>query len=411
MPKNSQPDRRASALEENLRLLEGQLRQAQKMETLGQLAGGIAHYFNNLLTVITGCAQVLLDELPADSPLRIESDEILGASQRAAALTAQLLRFSRKQPAKPAVFEVDALVGNLEGLLRRVLGEQIQLVLSQDASGARIEADAGRIEQAVINLAVNARDAMPDGGILRIETTCTVRDETSGSPTRFVMVSVSDTGCGMSEDVRARLFEPFFTTKDAGHGTGLGLWTVYNIVQEYGGDIWVSSELGIGTTFRIYLPETLRKPSSRTAAARPQALAGNAETVLLVEDEDRVRKLVSAMLGRLGYRVITASGGREAIQMVREGDGHIQMLLTDVVMPEMSGHELARRLTAMVAGLRVVYMSGYVQDSMVHRDVVSSGAPFLQKPFTQDALARLVRTVLDQQAARAAGAGGNGAQG
>jgi CheY-like chemotaxis protein len=404
MPANAQPDPRASALEESLRLLEGQLRQAQKMETLGQLAGGIAHDFNNLLTVITGCAQVLLDDLPFDSPLRLEADEILGASQRAAALTTQLLRFSRKQPATPAVFEVDALVVNLEGMLRRVLGEQIELEAALEAPGACIEADSARIEQALINLAVNARDAMPGGGTLHIETGLAVRDEVSDTPRRFVMIAVGDTGCGMSEEVRARLFEPFFTTKEPGRGTGLGLWTVYNIVQEYGGDIWVSSEAGRGTTFRIYLPESIRKPEAKIPAVPPEALAGRAETILLAEDEDRVRKLVGGMLTRLGYRVIAASGGREAIRLVRERAGEIHLLLTDVVMPGMSGHELAQRLTAMLPGLRVVYMSGYVQDSLVHREVVASGAPFLQKPFTQDALARLVRTVLDRANARARGA-------
>ena len=403
MPTNAQPDPRASALEENLRLLEGQLRQAQKMETLGQLAGGIAHDFNNLLTVITGCAQVLLDDLPSDSLLRIEADEILGASQRAAALTTQLLRFSRKQPATPAVFEVDALVVNLEGMLRRVLGEHIELGASLEAPGASIEADSARIEQVLINLAVNARDAMPGGGTLHIETGVAVRDGDSDTPRRFVMIEVGDTGCGMSEQVRARLFEPFFTTKEPGRGTGLGLWTVYNIVHEYGGDIWVTSEVGRGTTFRIYLPETVRKPEAKIPAARPEALVGRAETILLAEDEDRVRKLVGGMLMRLGYRVIPASGGREAIRLARERAGKIHLLLTDVVMPNMSGHELAQRLTAMLPDMRVVYMSGYVQDSLVHREVVASGAPFLQKPFTQDALARLVRTVLDRVSAHAHG--------
>lgn len=401
MPRNPQPDPRAAALEESLRLLEGQLRQAQKMETLGQLAGGIAHDFNNLLTVITGCAQVLLDELPDGSSLRIEADEILGASQRAAALTNQLLRFSRKQPAKPTVLEVDSLVTNLESMLRRVLGEQIELTIALNAAGAKIEADVARVEQALINLAVNARDAMPEGGTLRLETGLTVRDEDSGSPRRFVMLAVGDNGCGMSEEVRARLFEPFFTTKETGRGTGLGLWTVYNIVQEFGGDIWVSSNLGQGTTFRIYLPETVREPDAKAAPTRPGALTGHAETVLLVEDEDRVRKLVGGMLTRLGYSVISAPGGREAIRLAREREGQIHMLLTDVVMPQMSGHELARRLTSMLPGMSVVYMSGYVQDSLVHRDVVASGAPFLQKPFTQDALARLVRAVLDRGIARA----------
>jgi CheY-like chemotaxis protein len=357
-----------------------------------------------LLTVITGCAQVLLEDLPSDSPLRIEADEILGASQRAAALTMQLLRFSRKQPDTPAVFEVDALVVNLESMLRRVLGAQIELEAALEAPGACIEADSARIEQALINLSVNARDAMPEGGTLHIETGLAVRDENSDTPRRFVMIAVSDTGCGMSEEVRARLFEPFFTTKEAGRGTGLGLWTVYNIVQEYGGDIWVSSDVGCGTTFRIYLPETVGKPEAKIPATRPGAWAGCAETVLLAEDEDRVRKLVGGMLTRLGYRVIPASGGREAIRLARERAGEIHLLLTDVVMPGMSGHELAQRLTTMLPGLRVVYMSGYVQDSLVHRDVVASGAPFLQKPFTQDALARLVRTVLDSVSARARGA-------
>jgi len=404
MPKDSQPDLRAAALEEHLHLLEGQLRQAQKMETMGQLASGIAHDFNNLLTIITGCAQMLLEELPPDSPLRIEADEILGASQRAAALTNQLLRFSRKQPAEPAVFEVDALVANLESMLRRVIGEQIELDIVCDAPGLRIEADVARIEQALMNLAVNARDAMPDGGVLHIETGLAMRDEASGSPRRFVVLTVKDTGCGMSEAVRERLFEPFFTTKESGRGTGLGLWTVYNIVQEYGGDIWVTSETGRGTMFRIYLPETAREPEAGAKTARPAARPGQAEMVLLVEDEDRVRKLVGGMLARLGYRVISASGGREAIRLARESQGQLDLLLTDVVMPQMSGHELAKRLTSMLPGLKVIYMSGYVQDSRIHREVVASGAPFLQKPFTQDVMARLLRTVLDRDAARPHGA-------
>ena len=367
------------------------------METLGQLAGGIAHDFNNLLTVITGCAQVLLEELPSGDPLRQEAEEIFDASQRAAALTQQLLRFSRKQPAEAAVFEADALVSNLEGMLRRVLGEQIQLEVRLNAAGASIQADAARIEQALINLAVNARDAMPDGGTLRIETGLSVRGQPSGAPRRFVMLAVSDTGCGMSDKVRAHLFEPFFTTKEAGRGTGLGLWTVYNIVQEYGGEIQVSSEPGRGSTFHIYLPASDTQAESAPSAPPAGQVAGRAETVLLVEDEDRVRKLVGGMLTRLGYRVMAASCGREAIRIVRESQAPVRILLTDVVMPQMSGHELAKRLTAMLPGLRVIYMSGYVQDSQVHRDVLASGAPFLQKPFTQDALARLLRSAIERR--------------
>ena len=381
--------------------LEGQLRQAQKMEAVGRLAGGVAHDFNNLLTAIFGYVEMVIEELPADSASRADLEEVLKAAGRAATLTRQLLAFSRQQVLQPRVLSINDVVQDVETMLRRLIGENIALrtVLAPDLGNVR--ADASQLEQVLMNLVVNARDAMPMGGKLSIET---ANAELTGEyanqqqpvvPGPYVMLAVTDTGIGMSPEIRARVFEPFFTTKEKGQGTGLGLSTVYGIVKQSGGYVWMYSEPGRGTTFKTYLP-LVDAPVEKTAPATavPQPLRGT-ETILVAEDDDVLRPLVRELLTRLGYTVLAAANADAALAVAREHSGPIRLLLSDVVMPGASGRELARRLAEARPDTRVLYTSGYTDDAIVHHGMLEPGLNYLQKPFTPDALARKVRDVID----------------
>ncbi len=383
------------------RLLEEQFRQAQKMEAVGQLAGGVAHDFNNLLTAILGYADVLASKLPSDSSLQEEIGEIRGAGQRAAALTRQLLAFSRKQVLEPVVLRLNDLVGNLEKMLGRVIGEDVQFVTRLDLSEGNVRADPGQLEQVIVNLIVNARDAMPKGGKLTIETADVELDGAYAErhamvpPGRYMMLAVSDTGVGMDSETQARIFEPFFTTKEKGKGTGLGLSTVYGIVKQSGGYIWVYSEPGKGTTFKVYLPRVEEAVSGVPTRSMVSLPVLGIETILLVEDERAIRALALSVLEKHGYRVLEAGSGKDALERVRGEARPIHLLLTDLGMPEMSGTELASRLRELHPDIRVLFMSGYTDDGVVRNGQLGRGRAFLQKPFTPSALARKVREVLD----------------
>ena len=379
------------------RRLEEQLRQAQKMEAVGQLAGGVAHDFNNLLTAILGYCQLLLQQLPPDAPAREDVFEIRRAGERAASLTQQLLAFSRKQVLQAQVLDVNVVVADMEKMLRRVIGEDIDFVTVLRHGVGRVKADPGQLEQVIINLAVNSRDAMPQGGRLTIETTNAVVDEAGGPgqvPGRYVLISITDTGTGMDAETKSHLFEPFFTTKPVGKGTGLGLATVYGIVKQFGGYIWVDSEPQRGTTFRIYLPE-VQEPAQQPGAVAASVSGNGSETVLLVEDEAMVRTLARKALESHGYRVLEAGAAAAALELSERHVGPNNVLLTDVVMPGMSGRELAHRLLQGRGTLRVLYMSGYTDDAVLRHGVLEEGMAYLQKPFTPDQLARKVREVLD----------------
>jgi two-component system cell cycle sensor histidine kinase/response regulator CckA len=387
--------------EEEKRRLQEQLVQSQKMEAVGQLAGGIAHDFNNLLTAITGYSELLLGELNPEDLRRSHAEEIRKAGERAAALTQQLLAFSRRQVLEPKILDVNTVVSDIERMLRRLIGEHIELKTRKESDLWKVRADPGQIEQAILNLVINARDAMPNGGTLAIETNNTNLDESFASshvPTRpgdYVEVAVTDTGSGITEEVMARLFEPFFTTKEVGKGTGLGLSTTYGIVKQSGGYLWCESEVGLGTTFRVYLPrvdEPVAHPEPRPA---PPPIHPGDETVLLVEDEPEVRSLVQRILKTQGYTVVTAANPDEAIAVAREFKGTIQVMVTDVVMPGMSGLQLAARLMPTRPNMRVLFVSGYTHDAIGHHGGLDPGTAFLQKPFTPNALARKVREVLE----------------
>ena len=382
------------------KLLEAQLRQAQKMEAVGRLAGGIAHDFNNLLTAILGSADLLLDTLSPDAPEREDLDEIRKAANRAADLTRQLLAFSRQQVLAPQVLDMNALVANLEKLLRRLIGEDVELrtVLAPDLGAVR--ADPGQLEQVIVNLAVNSRDAMPQGGQLTIETANVEFDEAYAAehfpaePGSYVLLAVTDTGTGMDAQTKSHIFEPFFTTKEKGKGTGLGLATVYGIVKQSDGYIWVYSEPGHGTSFMIYLPRVPDAPGPVRPAFEPSASARGSETVLAVEDDEMVRALIRRMLETRGYTVLLASHGDEALRLLERHPGCIDLLMTDVVMPGMSGRDLADRVAELRPSIKVLYLSGYTDDAIVRHGVLEPGIAFLQKPFTADRLARRVREVL-----------------
>ncbi|HEY3123262.1 MAG TPA: PAS domain S-box protein [Thermoanaerobaculia bacterium] len=387
--------------EEEKRRLQEQLVQAQKMEAVGQLAGGIAHDFNNLLTAITGYSELLLGELPPEDLRRSHADEIRKAGERAASLTQQLLAFSRRQVLEPKVFDVNIVVSDIERMLRRLIGEHIELKTPKAPDLWKVKADPGQIEQAILNLVLNARDAMPSGGTLAIETSNAQLDESftrnhvPTQPGPYVCVAVSDTGVGISDDVKARLFEPFFTTKERGKGTGLGLSTTYGIVKQSGGYLWCDSEVGRGTTFRVLLPR-VEEPVSQAEERKPlPPIHPGDETLLLVEDEPEVRSLVQRILKTQGYTVVTAANPDEALAVAREFKGPIQLMVTDVVMPGMSGLQLAERLAPTRPDMRVLFMSGYTNDAIGHQGVLDPGTAFLQKPFTPNALARKVREVLD----------------
>jgi len=383
----------------DLKRLEQQLRQAQKMEAVGQLAGGVAHDFNNLLTAIIGFGEMAYNSLAPDDPNRELITEIRRAGQRAANLTRQLLAFSRKQVLRPEVVSLNTLLVDVMKLLQRLIGEDIELSLSPDEALGLAKIDPGQFEQAVINLAVNARDAMPHGGTLTIETSNVELDAAYASlhedlaPGRYVMVAVSDSGVGMDEATRTHIFEPFFTTKPTGEGTGLGLAMVYGFVKQSGGHVEAYSEPGRGTTFKIFLPRVfdavVTAPADDTATM-PQGH----ETVLLVEDEEAVRTLAGRVLQAAGYTVLSARNGPEAIRLADEHPETIQLLATDLVMPRMSGLEVASQLTQTRPGIRILLMSGYPNEAAM-RHGVPPGASLLQKPFNAVALARAVRQVLD----------------
>ena len=390
----------AKEREERTRL-ETQLIQAQKMEAIGQLAGGVAHDFNNLLTAILGFADIALKRVGSKDPLTDDLGQIRNAGQRASELTRQLLAFSRKQIIAPRVVDLNTVVHGMEKLLRRVIGEDIDLITVLNPHLGRVKADVGQLEQVIMNLAVNARDAMPQGGKITIKSADADLDEAYArshvavKPGPYVMLAVSDTGCGMDKATLARLFEPFFTTKDKGKGTGLGLSTVYGIVKQSNGNIWVYSEPGQGSTFKIYLPR-VEEP---LAAPRPgdvrKSAAGGSEVILVVEDDEMVRNLARVVLRQVGYAVLEAGNGDEALRLCEKHPGRIHLLLTDVIMPQMGGRELARRLKQLRPDLRIVFFSGYTSNAIVHHGILESGLAFLQKPFTLDALTQKVRAVLD----------------
>jgi PAS domain S-box-containing protein len=380
--------------------LESQLLQAQKMEAIGRLAGGVAHDFNNLLTIIFGSSDVLLEDLSRDYRHRAEVEEIMRAARRAASLTRQLLAFSRRQLLELQVLDLNGLVANLEGMLRRLIGEDVEFRTVLTPARGTVLADPGQLEQVIMNLAVNARDAMPQGGKLTIETAAADLDESSAQAHipviagSYMMLAVSDTGTGMDAETKARLFEPFFTTKEKGKGTGLGLATVYGIVKQSGGYIWVYSEPRHGTTFKIYLPRIEADPEPLAPKAAPVSLRGS-ETVLVVEDEEAVRSLIRTVLETRGYVVIAAEAGEEALRLANAHDGVIHLLVTDVVMPGMSGRDLAQHLAPVRREMKALYLSGYTDDAIVQHGVLEPGIAFLQKPFMPQELARKVREVLD----------------
>ncbi len=386
--------------EEALRRSEEQLRQAQKMEAVGRLAGGVAHDFNNILSVILSYGEIVFDTMPATDPARADIEEIVKAGRRAADLTRQLLMFSRQEVAEPRVIDVNELLAKMDRMLRRILGEDVDLASSPARSLGRISADPSHIEQVVMNLVVNARDAMPTGGKITIETADVDLDEDYArthlgiAPGRYVMLAVSDTGIGMDRATQVRIFEPFFTTKDKSKGTGLGLSTVFGIVQQCHGSIWVYSEVGVGSTFKVYLPRVDAMLATDIAEHTPAALTGT-ETILLAEDDPQIRTVACLILRQLGYRVIDAANADEAVRASAELTDEIHLLVTDVVMPQMSGPELAKRLLRDRPRMRVLCMSGYTDDALVRHGAVDSGMAYLQKPITPDRLARKVRAVLD----------------
>ncbi len=384
------------------RQMELQLRQAQKMEAVGRLAGGIAHDFNNILTAITGYAGLLLEDLAGDDARRADVDEIRRAAERAAALTRQLLAFSRQQVLAPRVLDLNELVTNLDKMLRRLIGEDMELVTVPAPDLGAIRADPGQLEQVLVNLVVNARDAMPEGGRLTIETANVTLDEeyarlhAPAVPGRYVLLAVSDTGMGMDPETRSHIFEPFYTTKEKGKGTGLGLATVYGIVKQSGGFVWVYSEPGQGATFKIYLPRVDEPAQPLEPLATATTSLRGTETVLLVEDEVTVRAVAREMLERQGYTVLEATGAEAAMALAEAHRGPIHLLLTDVVMPGSSGRALADRLTALRPELRVLFMSGYTDEAVVRHGILERGVAYLQKPFAPEGLARRVREVIDR---------------
>jgi signal transduction histidine kinase len=380
--------------------LEEQLRQAQKMEAVGRLAGGVAHDFNNVLTAIFGYADLLTEEFPAGSPARQDLEEIRKAATRASALTRQLLAFSRQQVLAPVVLSVNDLVEDVDKMLRRLLGEDVDLRVTLARDAGNVRTDPGQLQQVIMNLVVNARDAMPTGGKLLIETADTELTEQYAElhqpviPGRYVMVAVSDTGVGMDAQTKARIFEPFFTTKEKSKGTGLGLSTVYGIVKQSGGYIWVYSEPGHGTTFKVYLPR-VDAPVDPQAPPREVGTITGTETILLAEDDEMLRPLSKGLLEKLGYTVLESENASQALGLADAHVGPIHLLIADVVMPGASGRELARRLADSRPDTKVLYVSGYTDDAIVHHGMLEPGLNFLQKPFTPAALASKVREVLD----------------
>jgi signal transduction histidine kinase/ActR/RegA family two-component response regulator len=378
-----------------------QLRHAQKMEAIGTLAGGVAHDFNNLLTAIMGYAQLMVLRLKPDDPALRDTEEILRSAERAAMLTRQLLAFSRREVLQPKLLDLNAIVGDLGKMLRRLIGETVELLVVPGEELWPVRADAGHLEQVLMNLTVNARDAMPEGGRITVETANIELGEVYAGehvgvkPGQYVLLSVSDTGTGMDETTKARVFEPFFTTKGAGRGTGLGLSTVYGIVQQWGGAIQIYSDLGWGTTFKVYLPRAAG-PAEAVGKASKGEMPRGSETVLFAEDQDAVAAVVRATLQLCGYRVLQASNGSEAVELCRRYDGPIQLLVTDIVMPGMSGPELAAAVRTLRPETKILFISGYSERAFTSHGTLDGDAGFLQKPFMPAALALKVREVLDR---------------
>jgi PAS domain S-box-containing protein len=381
------------------RLLEDQFRQAQKMDAIGQLAGGVAHDFNNLLTAIVGFSDLILERPQSDGAVRADVEEILKAAHSASALTRQLLAFSRRQTLDPQILNLNDIIAGMEAMMRRLIGEHIELVTAFSESGCSVSADKGQIEQVVMNLALNARDAMPAGGTLRIDTSSVDLDSAfavqhpEAAPGRYVRIAVKDTGVGMGARVRAHLFEPFFTTKDPGTGTGLGLATVYGIVKQSHGFLTVESELGAGSTFNVYLPEIWNTAPGAAFRGGPTMMRGT-ETILLVEDQAEVRRITSEALARHGYTVLTANNAAEGLAVLARESGQVDLLLTDVIMPGMDGRELGRRTATFYPQISVLYMSGYAHVIADANGVLEPGLAFLQKPFTISDLLQKVRLTL-----------------
>lgn len=391
--------------QEKLRESEEQLRMSQKLEAVGQLAGGVAHDFNNLLTVIRGYSDLVLNRLDESDDNRAKIEEVKRAAERASTLTHQLLAFSRKQVLQPKLFDLNRLVNDMSKMLRRLIGENIEMttIIGQEAP---INADPGQIEQVLMNLVVNARDAMPQGGRLTVETALIEFDEAyagahfSVQPGSYVMLAVSDTGSGIDAEIQKHIFEPFFTTKEQGKGTGLGLSTVYGIVKQSGGNIWLYSEPGHGTVFKVYLPAAEIDVQPTATQDRIELPRGN-ETILIVEDEPQIRNLALDCLAQYGYEVLAASNGVEALQLIESLQRPIDLILTDVVMPKLSGRKLSERVSMLRPSTKVLFMSGYTNDSVVNHGILDGAAWFIQKPFALESLVKRVREVLDSDEPRA----------
>jgi signal transduction histidine kinase/ActR/RegA family two-component response regulator len=387
--------------ENSRRALEHQLRQAQKMEAVGRLAGGIAHDFNNLLMVIQSYTELLQDSLATQDPLRKNTREIMKASRRAVSLTGQMLAFSRKQITSPVVLDLNSVIQETTKMLKRIIGEDIEFRVDSTEWLWAIEADPDQMVQVLMNLCVNSRDAMPRGGTLTIATgNVRVEQDSVGerlyvAPGTYVVLSVRDTGTGISKEIQERIFDPFYTTKEVGKGTGLGLATVYGIVKQSGGYVWVDSEPGKGACFTIYLPSAKGVPV-REIATKDETRPRGTETVLVAEDEDALRDTICEYLRNLGYKVLAAESGPAALSVVNKHQGHIDLLITDVVMPKMSGRELSETLEKMIPELKTIYMSGYTDDAVLRNGICDLGAAFLQKPFSLGALARKSRETLER---------------
>jgi two-component system cell cycle sensor histidine kinase/response regulator CckA len=388
---------------EALRVKDVQLQQAQKMEAVGRLAGGVAHDFNNLLTVIRGYSELIAQDVDQKGPIRAQVDEVLKAADRASRLTSQLLTFSRKQVLELRLVRLDQNVSSVSKLLERLIGEDIHVITDLQADQVWVKADPTQLDQVLINLAVNARDAMPQGGTLTIKTAAVELDEvfvrrhSEVVQGRYVSLSLTDTGCGMTKETRLKLFEPFFTTKAPGKGTGLGLSIVHEIVKQSGGHILVSSEPGRGTTFTIYLPCAEPPVGEGVSADAVRASYSGSETVLLVEDEGQVRTLEQSILKARGYNVLTARHGKDAVRICQEYPGPIHLLVTDLILPHMNGRELARRLLPMRASMKVLFVSGYPDETLISAGLARNKVPFLQKPFASETFLTTVRNVLDER--------------